>query len=258
MIETREVTIYEIVGVKVGQTTDIKRRMKKQGNQPYRVVQVIPPNTLTIRECWEQEQDWAIRLGYVPEGECNWSLIEYNKSDKVKQKPVTGSAAMFGKQHPNYKGTMVNSNGERFDGHQALKDAGYCPKAVNTVVNGRRKTHAGLKWWRETEELEKLQERKRQMNTETTVKDLNDILCDLKGLMGRISNEKRDVDIAMNKRFAFDDPEDFIEHLLDTLSDCKDFFDRQMDDLEQVEFYTKRIVDDIEMEQLSRVARKVA
>ena len=91
---------------------------------------------------------------------------------------------------------------------------------------------------------------------ENTIKDLNDILFDLKSLRARANEQKRDVDIAMNKRFLFDDPEDFIEHLLDALADSKDHLDRLSDDVEQVEFYTNRIVEDIEMTQLSRVAQR--
>jgi uncharacterized coiled-coil protein SlyX len=86
---------------------------------------------------------------------------------------------------------------------------------------------------------------------ENTLKDLNDILFDLKGIRARASEQKRDIGIDMNKRFAFDDPEDFIEHLLDALAECQDYIDRLTDDVEQVEFYTRRIVEDIEMAHLS-------
>jgi hypothetical protein len=164
MIETREVTIYEIIGVKVGSTIDTKSRMAKQGYPDYRVVQVIEPNTLTVRECWEQEQDWAIRLGYEPENENNWVLFEmtrlgmtgqYSKERwqdteyREKMKTVLHPFQQQGKQSINFKGTIVNSNGERFEGNAQLKEAGYHPGHISDCINGKGKTHKGLSWWRE-------------------------------------------------------------------------------------------------------------
>jgi hypothetical protein len=90
---------------------------------------------------------------------------------------------------------------------------------------------------------------------ETTLKDLNDILFDLKGIVARADNQKREIGIDMNKRFACADDEEWIEYLLDSLGDCMDYIDKLTDDVEQVEFYTKRIVDDIEMAQLSNKIR---
>jgi hypothetical protein len=144
MIETREVTIYEIPSHKVGMTTRLNRRLKEQGNPDYRIVQVIPPNTLTVRECWEHEQDWAATLGYETETENNWALVEGNKTN-VRRPPIF----FYGDEHSQFKGTIVNSNGERFIGKKEVIDAGYTYSLVNHVINNRRKTHKGLQWWRE-------------------------------------------------------------------------------------------------------------
>jgi hypothetical protein len=92
----------------------------------------------------------------------------------------------------------------------------------------------------------------------TTLKDLNDILFDLKGIRARASEQKREIGIDMNKRFACADDEEWIEYLLDSLGDCMDYIDKLTDDVEQVEFYTRRIVEDVEMSQLSAKVRKVA
>jgi hypothetical protein len=157
MIETREVTIYEIIGVKVGSTYDVKRRMREQGKPDYRVVQVIEPNTLTVRECWEQEQDWAIRLGYEPDGEHTWPLFEQNRTIgpsngflKLWKDPEFRDAlSKYGQENSHYKGTIVNSNGERFEGRKQLEEAGYAANNVYACINGKRKTHKQHKWWRE-------------------------------------------------------------------------------------------------------------
>ena len=172
MIETREVIIYEIPNVKVGSTYDIKKRMRAQGNPDYRVVQVIEPNTLTVRECWEQEQDWAIRLGYEPEHEGHWLFVEtfrgkknlwndleyremmvqYAKErwkDPEYRKMMTEKAKRQGKQSINFQGAIINEKGERFEGKKQLEEAGYHPGNVYACINGKRKTHKGLSWWRE-------------------------------------------------------------------------------------------------------------
>jgi hypothetical protein len=145
MIETREVIIYEIIGTKVGSTYNIKRRMRDQGNPDYRIVQVIPPNTLTMRECWEQEQDWAVTLGYQPETDNQWQLVEKTRMGFYGVNWVVRK----GSKNPQYKGTIVNSNGERFEGTQQLEEAGYHQGNVSACISGRRKTHKGLRWWRE-------------------------------------------------------------------------------------------------------------
>ena len=57
MLETRECIIYEIIGRKVGSSiTGIARPLfqLKEG-ESYRILETIPPNTKTIRECWEKE-----------------------------------------------------------------------------------------------------------------------------------------------------------------------------------------------------------
>jgi hypothetical protein len=91
MIEEREVTIYEIVGRKVGQSRHGHGRPKSQlkENETYRILQVIPPNTLTLRECWEQEQDWAVTLGYPPEHEGTWKLLVLSLTDHPSNNPVS-------------------------------------------------------------------------------------------------------------------------------------------------------------------------
>lgn len=84
MIEHRECIIYEIVGRKVGQTRKLGRRMKQQhlvDDETYHILQVIPANTMTIREIWELEQKWANKLGYEPENEGQWQFLEQTLLD---------------------------------------------------------------------------------------------------------------------------------------------------------------------------------
>ena len=90
---------------------------------------------------------------------------------------------------------------------------------------------------------------------ETTIKDLKEVMYDLKEIRGRANEEKLDVDVAMNKRFTCENDEEWIEFLLNTLTDCKDYLDRLSDDIELTEYYLKRMVGDAEMEQLSLVTR---
>jgi hypothetical protein len=59
------------------------------------------------------------------------------------------SHAPSGRNAGRFKGITVNSNGERFEGKKQLEEAGYEPSSVYDCINGKRKTHKKLKWWRE-------------------------------------------------------------------------------------------------------------
>jgi hypothetical protein len=94
MIEYRECIIYEIVGRKVGSSIQGHKRPRGQlrNGETYRVLQTIPPNTLTVRECWEHEQDWAVTLGYAPETQNGLHLCERTRSKEYTTKHTREAA----------------------------------------------------------------------------------------------------------------------------------------------------------------------
>ena len=70
----KQIKIYHIRNVKVGSSCRLEARLKQQGYQvdDCEVLATIEANTLTYREVWETEQDYAVMKGFEPENEGNW------------------------------------------------------------------------------------------------------------------------------------------------------------------------------------------
>jgi hypothetical protein len=68
---TREIIIYEIIGEKVGSTSDLSDRLSRQGRKvdddKCRVVFKIPANAQSLWEVWQVENVTAGALGYTRE-----------------------------------------------------------------------------------------------------------------------------------------------------------------------------------------------
>ena len=68
---TREIVIYEIIGEKVGSTSDLSDRLSRQGykvdDDKCRVIFKIPANTQSLWEVWLAENVTASALGYTRE-----------------------------------------------------------------------------------------------------------------------------------------------------------------------------------------------
>tara|TARA_B110000208_G_scaffold186914_1_gene244185 strand:+ start:578 stop:1090 length:513 start_codon:yes stop_codon:yes gene_type:complete len=68
---TREIIIYEIIGEKVGSTSDLSDRLSRQGRKvdddKCRVIFKIPANTQSLWEVWQAENVTANVLGYTRE-----------------------------------------------------------------------------------------------------------------------------------------------------------------------------------------------
>ena len=68
---TREIVIYEIIGEKVGSTSDLSDRLSRQGykedDDKCRVICKIPANAQSLWEVWQVENVTANVLGYARE-----------------------------------------------------------------------------------------------------------------------------------------------------------------------------------------------
>ena len=174
MIEHRTCYIYHIPGVKVGSSINIKRRLLAQKAKDAIILQTIPPNTLTVKECFEVEYDWNVRFGYSLERssylaevsrmgmnpcseETRRKLAESSKKLGLRPPPKTPEqkrreseylSSRPPTEHPNFKGHITNDKGEVFAGNKELKAAGYSQGNVSSAITGRLEKYKGMKWWR--------------------------------------------------------------------------------------------------------------
>lgn len=86
------------------------------------------------------------------------------------------------------------------------------------------------------------------------LRDLNDIKSDLHAIRSRIAQYKLDADRACNIRNLYDDPEDFIESLLNALVDAKEAFDTVVDDVELVEYQIVNVIEEAEYQEVAQAA----
>ena len=87
-ITHKTIYIYHIRGVKVGSSTNYKRRVKDQGYDPEDVeilMQVIPHCT-TYNHVWVMEQVESLKLGYAQEHEGQRLAVNRTRSSGVMNK----------------------------------------------------------------------------------------------------------------------------------------------------------------------------
>ena len=86
------------------------------------------------------------------------------------------------------------------------------------------------------------------------IKELKYIEEDLHEIRGRIAQYKQDAQRACNIRALYDDPEDFIESLLDALVDAAAAYDALADDLLMAEVYVDKVIADAEYNEVVAAA----
>lgn len=86
------------------------------------------------------------------------------------------------------------------------------------------------------------------------LKEMNDIKADLHDIRARLAEYKQDALRACNVRCFHEDPEAFIEHLLEHLTDASNNFDIVVDDIELVEYHIDNVVAEAEYQEVARAA----
>ena len=86
----KQIKIYHIRNVKVGSSCRLETRIKQQGYQvdDCEVLATIEANTLTYREVWETEQDYAVMKGFETENEGNWATFYNTHTKNVMNDPA--------------------------------------------------------------------------------------------------------------------------------------------------------------------------
>jgi hypothetical protein len=108
----KPMTIYHIVGKKVGSSSNLKRRMSNQGYtvDDCEVLHEIEPNTMPYRAIWELECQEQARLGYQVEHEQNWKIFlrqhtNHNTKDpavRAKMSAIQSDGRQAGSNNPMY------------------------------------------------------------------------------------------------------------------------------------------------------------
>ena len=86
---------------------------------------------------------------------------------------------------------------------------------------------------------------------ENILKDLEAAKADLHDIRARIGEYRRDLIRITNTREFYDDPEDFIEALMESIVDGHNDLGTVADDIETSEYGIVNIVEEIEYETLS-------
>jgi hypothetical protein len=87
-------------------------------------------------------------------GNTHW--LGRKHTDETRAKISAARKGGNGAKNSNYKGAMIGADiktGEilhRFEGSAAAKAAGFSSCNISDVINGKRKTHKGFTWHRET------------------------------------------------------------------------------------------------------------
>ena len=87
---------------------------------------------------------------------------------------------------------------------------------------------------------------------ENVVKDIKIIEADLYEIRARIAQYRIDLIRITNTRDLFDDAEQYIEELINSITDAYNDFDRVADDIELAGYACDNVVSDIEYQTLSR------
>ena len=87
---------------------------------------------------------------------------------------------------------------------------------------------------------------------ENVVKDIKIIEADLYEIRARIAQYRIDLIRITNTRDLFDDAEQYIEELINSITDAYNDFDRVADDIELAGYACDNVVSDIEYQTLSQ------
>jgi len=87
---------------------------------------------------------------------------------------------------------------------------------------------------------------------ENIVKDIKIIEADLYEIRARIAQYRIDLIRITNTRDLFDDAEQYIEELINSITDAYNDFDRVADDIELAGYACDNVVSDIEYQTLSQ------
>jgi uncharacterized protein YaaN involved in tellurite resistance len=87
---------------------------------------------------------------------------------------------------------------------------------------------------------------------ENIVKDIQNIEADLYEIRARIAQYRTDLIRITNTRDLYDDAEQYIEELINSITDAYNDFDTVADDLQLAGYQCDNVVSDIEYQELSR------
>lgn len=89
-ISHKPIFIYHVRGVKVGSSSDYKRRIKEQGYdlEDVEIIMEVIPNCTTRNHVWIIEQVEALKLGYPAEHDGHRQAVNFLRSSKRLRKYV--------------------------------------------------------------------------------------------------------------------------------------------------------------------------
>ena len=108
VICNKEITIYHVPSVKVGSTSNLKKRMSNQSIplDEVEILKIIPANTMTYREVWLLEQKEAKKRGYSVEHEGNWKTFYNAHTSPAARDPDVLEKIIKAKSTPEEKKRM--------------------------------------------------------------------------------------------------------------------------------------------------------